>query len=254
MTLLTICQDAADELQLGARPVAVIGNTATDAQTLLRFARRVCRDLATRAPWQAMRMRRAFVATATQEQTGVLPASFQRFIPETMWDLTNGNFIPGPIGPVEWQSLTNSASTANLSPPVRVFTQRGNAVLMFPIPAGNENFAFEYQSGNFCQSAGGTPQNDWLADTDTARISEELITLGVVARFLEANGMPWQSAKADYERRLNVEIRNDAPTERVMSAGDIFGGSRHFQGAPGDRFDIYGDSNWGGWYDTWGGP
>ena len=253
MTLLTICQDAADELQLGTRPTSIIGNVGTDEQTLLRFARRVCRDLATRAPWQALRMRRSFVATATQEQANVIPSAFQRFIPETMWDLTNGNFIPGPVGPVEWQSMLNSIGTSDLGPPVQMFTQRGNAVLMFPVPAGGETFVFEYQSSNFCQSSGGTPQDNWLADTDTARFSEELITLGIIARFLEANGQPWQSARADYERRLTVEIRNDAPTERVMLTGDIFGGGRHFGGAPGDRTNIYAGVTWGIWSDTWGG-
>jgi hypothetical protein len=253
VTLLTICADAAAELQLGSVPTTIIGNSGTDEVTLLRFARRVCRDLATRAPWQAMRMRRTFVATATQEQTGILPASFQRFIPETMWDYTNGNFLPGPVSPVEWQSRTTSASTSGLGPPTQCFTRRGDAVLFFPTPAGGETLAFEYQSNNFCQSSGGTPQNDWLADTDTARISEELITLGVIARFLAANGQPLAGpAVADYERRLATEIRNDAPASRVLVAGDIFGGGRHFGGAPGDRVGAFDTATWGSWSDTWG--
>lgn len=253
MSLLSIAQDASDEMQLGARPVAVIGNSAVEVQTILRFARRVCRDLASRAPWQAMRMRRSFVAVAAQEQPGVIPTAFQRFIPETMWDLTNGNFIPGPVDPVRWQSTLNSFGTSTLSAPAQIFTRRGDAVLMFPAPAGGETFVFEYQSSNFCQSAGGTPQSDWLADTDTARISEELITLGVIAQFLKANGLPFQTAKADYERRLNTEIRNDLASERVMTAGDIFGGSRHFAGAPGDRSQTIAGVSWGVWSDVWGG-
>jgi hypothetical protein len=252
VTLLSICQDAADELQLGNRPITVIGNPATEAQALLRYARRVCRDLASRAPWQSMRIQRQFVALNTPEQPA-LPDTFQRFIPETMWNLTNGALVVGPVGPVQWQTLIASQEFVISTDGPRFFTRRGNALLMFPTPSGGETVQFEYQSGNFCQSSAGTPQADWLADTDTARISEELITIGIIARYLENTGQPWQSAKADYERRFNTEIRNDMASDGVAGAGDIFGGRRHFSGVPGDRPRYTDTVTWGTWFDTWGG-
>lgn len=233
MTLLSICQAAADDIGLDVRPVSIVGNPDPDAQRLLRFAQRVGSDLATRAPWQALRLVQSFTATATEVQAGAIPAAFQRFIAETAWDATNDIAITGPIDPVEYQSRKNDLGTAQYTGPMRWFTRRGNDFLVWPIPVGGETYLFEYQSGAFCQSAGGTPQNEWLADTDTGRISEELITLGVIARFLSADGQPAQMAEAAYRARLNTEIKNDAPGARVLPAGDIFGTGRRFTGEQG---------------------
>lgn len=233
MSLLTICQAAAQELKLGNIPTTVIGNTDVDAQTLLRFATRVGADLATRAPWQALRLAQSFTATATEVQASAVPAGFLRFSPETIWDVTNGLSVTGPIDPVEYQSRKSDINSTTYTGPMRWFTRRGNDFMVWPVPVGGETYRFEYQSGAYCQSAGGTPQAVWQADTDTGRISEELITLGVIARYLESDGQPWQSARGDFERRLTMEIRNDAPAARVLPAGDIFGTGRRFTGEPG---------------------
>ena len=252
MTLLSICQDAAVELGL-PEPVAIFGNMSVNEARLLRFAQRVGADLATRAPWQALRMLRSFTPSATETQTGVIPTGFQRFLSETMWDATNGTYINGPVSATEYQSRSRDIYSVGRNAPSQCFTRRGDVLLFWPAPVGNETFVFEYQSSNFCQSASGTPQSAWMADTDTARISEELFTLGIIARFLSADGQPAQVAMADYERRLVTEIRNDAPAANVMQSADIFGGGRRFGGAPGDIVGSYVNRVWDGWSDTWSG-
>lgn len=233
MSLLTICQNAADEIGLDARPVSVVGNLLPEVQRLLRFAQRVGSDLATRAPWQALRAVHTFTATATEVQANAVPAAFQRFSPETIWDVTNGLSITGPVDPVEYQSRKTDFSTVAYTGPLRWFTRRGNDFLVWPIPVGGETYSFEYQSGAFCQSASGTPQDEWLADTDTGRISEEMITLGVIARYLAADGQPSAQAEAAYRDRMITEIRNDAPAAGILPAGDVFGTGRRFTGEPG---------------------
>lgn len=252
MSLLTICQDAAVEIGVGGSLTTIVGNPDVNAQRLLRFANRIGRDLATRAPWQNLRVQRQFIALNAPEQPG-LPEGFQRFIPETMWNLTMGSLIVGPVGPVQWQTLDVGRDYLVTSNGPGFFTRRGNSLVMFPTPIGGETIQFEYQSSYFCQSASGTPQAQWLADSDTARISEELITLGVIAHFLEADGQPAQMARASYERRLGQECRNDAPNARVLGAGDIFGGQRHFSGVPGDRVSFMDSATWGTWSEVWGG-
>lgn len=254
MTLLSICRDAADEIGLDARPVTVVGNPLPEVQRLLRFAQRVGSDLATRAPWQALRLAHSFTATDTEVQSGAVPATFQRFSPETVWDVTNGLSLTGPVSPVEYQSRKTAYGTAGYSGDMRWFTRRGNDFLVWPLPAGGELYSYEYQSAAFCQSASGTPQGEWLADTDTGRISEELITLGVIARYLAADGQPSAPAEMAYRERLNIEIRNDAPAAGVLPAGDIFGPGRRFTGEPGSSGGLseFGGSGGGGGGWTWG--
>lgn len=232
MTLLSIAQDAATELGLDGQPVVIVGNANVEVQRLLRFCNRVSRDLAQRAPWQVLRKQRSFTATATEAQANAIPSDFARFYPETFFDQTNYRVISGPVDPVEYDSRKIAAQFYSGTGIERWFTRRGNDLLVTPAPAGGETYTFDYQSNAFCQSATGTPQSQWLADTDTALLDEELITLGVIARYLEADGLPSQAATAAYERRFAQVFSNDAPNGRVLAAGDIFAGSRRGTGEP----------------------
>lgn len=228
MSLLTIAQAVADEMN-SVRPTSVIGNGLPDVQKVLRLAQRVGSDLATRVPWQVLRTQRVFTAIAGNLQPGILPSDFYRIVPETMWDRTNMRLIAGPRPAVDWQGQVATQYDGW----ARWWTRRGNDVLIFPAMQGGEQIAFEYQSIAFCQSAGGAPQTAWAADTDTGRISEELITLGVIARLTENEGLAnAAAARADFELRLAQEYENDTPSSRVRPAGDLFTGSRHSTDTP----------------------
>lgn len=261
MTLLSICTDAADEIGLETTPVAIVGNPDPDARRLLRFCTRVCRDLVTRAPWQALRVENLFIAANGIEQDGAIPADFGRFVPESFWDRTNGHSITGPVSPVEFMSRMSAtdefrANDAALnSGPLRWFTRRGNTLMIYPAPDTGSTLSFEYQSAAFCASPSGARQTAWLTDSDVPMLSPELITLGVVAMFLQADGQPAQAAMGAYERRVRQEIANDAPTARVLVAADMFGQRRRFTGEPGrggrNSSDAGGGDTWVTFPDTW---
>lgn len=255
MSLLSIIQDAASELKLPL-PATVIGNAAEDTRQLLRMAQRACQDAISRGTWQALRTERLFLAAAGEVQNMVIapsilvqggtsgpillegfnpggissaiPADFGRMVPESFWDRTNDRLISGPVDAVRWQGLESYV----LQGPARWFTRRGNALLINPGMVGGETMAFEYYSTAFCMSAVGAPQMRWTVDTDMPRLPAELITLGVVFLFLDAQGLPSNSARAAYEARLKTELANDKPRAGVLSVGDIFGQRRHSGGAP----------------------
>jgi hypothetical protein len=228
MTLLTICQDAADELKI-SRPSAVVGSSQTDSQLLFRYANRVGLRLMKSVAWQAIRMEKTFTGLAGETQTGILPADFDRFVPETFWDRTNVHLVTGPIGAVQWQGLKANSYSDDTRPK---FIYRGSDVLIIPALGGGESLAFEYVSQNWAQSSGGTGRAKFQADTDTALLSEELITLGVKLLYLTDDGQPNATAQADFEDYLNNLIQNDQPGAGILLAADIFGGGRHFSGAP----------------------
>ena len=229
MTLLQICKDAADELSIN-RPSAIVGSSSTDAQKLLRYCNRVGYRLMKGVVWQGLRKEQTFTGVASETQTAILPSDFDRFIPETFWDRTNVHLISGPVSAAQWQSLKANSYSDSTRPK---FAYRGNAVLIIPTLGGGESLAFEYVSSNWAQSAASAAQSKFQADTDTALIDEELITLGVIFEYLDGEGQPTAKALAEYEDRLNTLIANDQPDAGIMLAGDIFGGGRHFSGAPG---------------------
>ena len=226
MTLLTIGQAVADEVNV-TRPSSIAGGATEEGLRILRYANKCGTKLMKAYPWQALRAEQTFTAVAGAEQTSILPADFDRFIPETFWDRTNSQLVTGPVSPVEWQSMK-----ANSYAGAPRFAWRGDTVLISPDRSGGATLAFEYVSANWCQSSSGTGQEAFMADTDTALVNEELVTLGTIYEYLAGEDLPWQKARADYMEFYQRLTRNERARTDVLLAGDVFGGGRHFGGAP----------------------
>lgn len=227
MTLLTITQDAADEIGI-TQPGSVVGNAAPEAQKLLRYANKVGNRLMKLVAWQVLRKEQTFTALGQETQTSILPSDFDRFVAETFWDRTNRYLVSGPVSAVEWQGLKATA----YQDPRRKFIYRGSDVLVIPAFSGGESLAFEYVSNQWAQSSVGAAKSSFTVDTDVPKLDSELITYGVIYEYLNGEGLPTQAAAVAYEDRFNLMIGNDQPSAGILVAGDIFGGGRHFTGTP----------------------
>lgn len=226
MTLLTIGQAVADEVNV-TRPTSIAGGSTEEALRILRYVNKCGRKLMQAYPWQALRNEQTFTAVAGSEQASILPTDFDRFIPETFWDRTNTLLIVGPVSAVQWQGLKAGGYSGNPR-----FAWRGDAVLIAPDMDGGESLAFEYISKNWCQSSGGTTQDAMTADDDVGLISEELLTLGATYEYLAGEDLPYQKARADYMEFYKGLTGNERAKPGILLSGDIFGGGRHFGGAP----------------------
>lgn len=229
MSLLSICQDASDEVGI-TQPPSIVGNSNGEVQKLYRCANKIGLRLMRVYPWQILRKEQTFTATATEEQAAALPSDFDRFSPETFWNRSTPRLIAGPIHAVQWQGIKAQTNYSNLDTPR--FCHRGDSILFTPVPSAGDICAFEYVSKNWCQSSGAAEQARWAADTDTGIIDEELMTLGVVWEYLNAEGQPSGVAGRLYEECFQTLVENDQPDGNILVAGDIFGGGRHFTGAP----------------------
>lgn len=226
MTLLTICQDAADEIGID-RPTAVIGSSQPAVQKLLRYANKAGVVLSKKVAWQALRKERTFTSVASETQTSILPSDFDRMVPETFWNRSSYELISGPVSAVEWQGLKTFSYSGDYK-----FAYRGDAILVVPTLGAGDTLAFEYVSTQWCESSGGTGQTAWAADSDVGVISEQLIVRAVKFMYLTDEGLPNVNAATDLQDFMNILIRQDQPSAGVMLAADIFGGGRHFSGAP----------------------
>lgn len=233
MSLLTICQGAADEIQEG-RPGSIVGNGSESARRFLRYANKVGNRLMTQAAWQALRKEATFTAVSGEAQPGVLPADFDRFVPETFWNRSDRFLLAGPIPPAQWnglKALTYAAQDA------RKFIYRGGAVHVIPAFGGGEACAFEYVSRNWVDTNGDGEGDaaSWQADTDTALLDEELLVYGVAFEWLASEALESAAPMlGQYVERFNLLMGNDQPSADVLTAADLFAPSttRHFQGAP----------------------
>lgn len=228
MTLLSIVQDAADEVR-ATQPATVAANTDPDVQVFLRLLNKSGKALMKSAAWQVLRKEQTLTTVSGLEQTGAIPSDFDRFVPETFWDRTNLRQIAGPITAVEWQGLVASSYTGTQ----RKFIYRGDSVFIIPAYSAGSTLAFEYVSQNWCQSSGGTGQTAFAADTDTGILDEELLTLSLIYAYLDSEGQPTAAkAERDLNNYLKTLLKNDQPNGGILTVADIFRGGRHFDGVP----------------------
>lgn len=215
MTLLTIVQDAASEIGL-PRPSVVVGNNDVNVLRLLRYAKREGKEILKRGDWQNLRAESTFTSLAQETQTAMVASDLDHFVNETFWNRTRKRPLFGPKTPQEWQTIKGAVSSVA----VDTFTYRGTAILINPVPAAGQTFAYEYISNKYCQSSGGTAQAVWTADTDTARLPEELFTLGVIWRFKKGRGQPFEAEFQEYNFQIGVALMHDQPRIALNMAGE----------------------------------
>lgn len=230
MTLLSICQNVADEIGI-ARPTTITGSTGADETKLYRLANKVGQDIMTSYDWQDLCKEFVGTAIAGEAQTDLLPSDYNRIVPDTFWDRSGVKLITGPISPVQWQSM--KAVTRTLIE--RKYIYRGGTISIYPEMAGSETLAFEYISKNWALSSDETPQSAFLADADTSLIDEELLTLGVLFQLLESDGLPSGLAASKFQERFDMLIDNESDNNSTLLTGDIFGQGRGFLGEPAIR-------------------
>ena len=213
MSLLTICQNATDEVGL-KRPATVIGSTDTTAIRCLRYAVRVGKEMV-RKDIDFLKKEHTFSTVASQEEY-TLPADFDHFVPYTHWNRTTDRRAY-PIQANEWQLYRSGLATVSLNERFRI-RGKDRDLLLEPIPTSAETIAYEYVSKNYCQSNGGTGQSAWAADTDTGVIDEEIFELGLIWRLLNRLGQPYAEEKAEYERTL-ATMRAQINPQKVSMNG-----------------------------------
>jgi hypothetical protein len=199
MTLLTIVQDAANELSI-PEPELVIGNTDSQVALLRRLANKEGKELAVRCNWTRLTKEATFTTVATSEQTTLasVASDFARYVNESMWNRTTSWPIGGPLDSLEWQQRQASGVSAGVGNWFRI---RAGSIYFYPTPTAGDTIYFEYVTNLWCNN-NGTHRVSWTVDSDTSLLDEELMTLGVIWRFLKAKGLDYGEEFIAYEKRL----------------------------------------------------
>lgn len=229
-SILEVCQSAADELSV-IRPTDV-GASALDptAQKLFRHLSRTCRDLAGRFDWQSLRREKTFTSSGVSLQANAIPADFQRFVKDTMYNRTRRVRVCGPLTPSEWQELQASVTGGIYDQ----FIQRGNGIYFAGTSVAGETIAYEYITKFIGVSLGtdDDPSVELAAFTqgsDTAYFDDELLISGIVWRYLKAEGRDYSEEFRGHELRFQQLTKMDGG-RRVL---DMTG--RSSEARPGAR-------------------
>lgn len=225
MSLLTICQNVADEVGVD-QPSTIIGNADENAIRLLAAAKREGKRLSRRHDWAILQIEHEF-NTAASDDEYQFPADFDRMLGDTAWDRNNYWALRGPLSPAQWQIRKSALVASSLirkrwrirqdpltMPPIKAF-------FVDPVPTAVETLVFDYVSSSWVADATtNLPISDWSADNDTALIDEELIELGVLWRFRKMLGLVYLDERDEYERAVERAAASDSGLGTINMAGD----------------------------------
>lgn len=210
MSFLTLIQNSAKRLGLN-NPASAYNSSDNQVVQLVALAQEEGIELMRRHPWQVLTKETTFTGTAAAAQTGAIPSDFDRFVDETFFNRTKKRPVFGPISAQDWQFSQAVVATTL----VESFRVRGDSILITPTPNGTDTYAYEYISNKWCQSSGGTAQTAWASDADTGILSEELMSLGVIWRFLRVKGLDYAEALRTYEIQVADKFLKDGGRRRL---------------------------------------
>ena len=217
MSLLTICQDAANEVGVPS-PSTVVGSTDTTNIQLLAAANREGKNLVAGYDWQTLIKEEAHTTLAAESQgdMSTIATDFLRFSNDTMWNRTTDRKYYGPLNNAQWQRLKASVSSGITN----YFRIRGNALLFHPAPPAGESVFFEYIGKNWVITSGSSANaTSFAADANTTVLDEDLITLGVIWRFLKQKGLPYDNQFQEYRLKLSEKQSKDGAKQIIRMAG-----------------------------------
>lgn len=216
MTMLSIINNAQKRLGLNVSST-VAGNTDQTTVQLLALLNLAGDELADIFTWQVLTTEATFTTLAAESQGDIttIAPGFKFIVNQTIWNRSLRRPVFGALSAQEWQLLKASAVTG----PYSQYRIRNNELLFIPSPAAGETCAFEYVSRYWCESSGGTDQESFAADTDVAKLDEGLLTLSLVWRFKQAQGLDFSAELAMFENNLQDTMARDGGKPELNMEG-----------------------------------
>jgi hypothetical protein len=195
MSLLTVSKTLALDCGFQA-PTNVIGSTDRALVEVISFANEVGQEIARRADWGKMALDVTVTGTGTSAPitigSNVLKAS------EGAAAFTSTGGTIRRLSRAEWPS-TNSQGTP------RYFMLEGNEIQFWPYLANAATATVRIQVTGWT-SAGG---NTFASDAETTLFPEELLSLGLIAKWRRQKGMAYQDQEAAFEAAMQQHAAFD---------------------------------------------
>jgi hypothetical protein len=213
MSLGTICTNALREIGGFEVPSTFGGNSNLTARRCVALLNREGKTLERESRWTELITTHTFV-TVNGTANYDLPTDFRAFANMSQWDRTNSRPLVGPTAPFVWQWLKGDVAAGNTID--RFFRIQGGDIYIHPTPTvDGDTIAFDYYSKSWVTDFNNADASELGNDNDTPKLDEDLLTLGLKWRFLQANGMPFEAEYKEYETIKSEVIGDNGGKGRI---------------------------------------
>jgi hypothetical protein len=219
MSLLTVIQDHCRIHALNV-PNLVIGGADTTVQQLLGIAQQVVDDITDESKFQGITREGNFTMIASESQGKLTTLAdtegFMYAYTGTFFDRTLRRPLYGPLTEIEWQQVKAIPNPG----PFYKFRLRGDEILINPVPSAPfSQIYFEYASSwAILDDDGVTYKPRFAADSDTFALPEKILLRGIMYRWKQIKGLPYQADEEKFYSMLNNHIaRNKIPRDYNIS-------------------------------------
>jgi hypothetical protein len=225
-SLLSIVQQFSQRQGLGAGPSTVMGSTDAGIIQMKATLEEECIALASRGPWQTLQNELTWTSLAAEVQGSISaglgsgPSTFNAYrymASEVIWDRTSKLPIFGALDADDYQYLKAVVAVG----PWGQFRWRGDSLLIIPAPAAGHTMALEYITDNWValQGVAANGARLFANDTDTVRLKDDIVLLGLRWRWLKTKGFAYAEDFNAYEDAVKDALSRDKRARRVNMTG-----------------------------------
>lgn len=211
MSVVSVCQEAAAFLGISI-PAVVVGATDREVIELRATLNEAAAALAEAHPWQTLTTLQSYSGDGSTEAFA-LPSDYH-FMPKDsqLWTTRLDGPMYHVVNPNDWREINER----NYEFVRGVWTLIGDEILIKPAPESSETVTFYYQSRSVWDGAAKTAEP--VADTDTFRLNDRLLKLGIIWNWRQYKGLSYAEDMQTYEHALADAIERDRGA-RVLKRG-----------------------------------
>lgn len=217
MTVLSAIQQACSVMGLTV-PLAVYGSTEREQIELQDVANEVNEGVVRAYDWQALKAIGTITGDGSEEDFTIstFAPDYHRMTQKaTLW-VTSRPFYP--LEHITDTDLWLGIVTSGLTTTLGQWTIYGDQFHIMPALAAADTAKFYYISSYSVMPASGTNKARFTLDTDTFRLNERLLRLGIIWQWKANKGQPYAEDLANFEIALQGEISRDKGS-KIITAG-----------------------------------
>lgn len=215
MTILSVVGLCCPRLSLEI-PTTFIGQSRPEYVEILEIANEMAEVIAKAHDWRALTTLKTMTGDGTTEAFA-LPTDYDRMITDAkVWSSSLESSLTHISSLDKWLEL----DIQSFDFVINAWTLIGGNMEIKPALASAVTAKYYYQSNLVVSPATGDNKTSFTLDTDTYRLPERLLKLGIIWQWKSAKGLPYAKEEDAYNAAMEQEIARDKGS-RMIRIGKV---------------------------------